>query len=167
MARSGIPPTICLDWKEEPSFLHALFRENIRSHDYYYAHRKKDRWKQTLIRSSNHQWNSGHLSRDAKGILHAYLIVGEGYLTGGYMDKHGGGRIEEWISVDKGSSWKKPETRIRQSFTKVGAQQRSQPVVRPDGSIVEGMLLFYGWKDKDLPKPPHSCFMNNLCGSSS
>jgi hypothetical protein len=27
-----------------------------------------------------------------------------------------------------------------------------QPVVRPDGSIVEGMLLFYGWKDKDAPE---------------
>ena len=27
-----------------------------------------------------------------------------------------------------------------------------QPVLRPDGSIVEGMLLFYGWKDKDAPE---------------
>jgi hypothetical protein len=27
-----------------------------------------------------------------------------------------------------------------------------QPVVRPDGSTVDGMLLFYGWKDKDAPE---------------
>ena len=27
-----------------------------------------------------------------------------------------------------------------------------QPVTRPDGSIVDGMLLFYGWKDKDAPE---------------
>ena len=27
-----------------------------------------------------------------------------------------------------------------------------QPVVRPDGKVVEGMLLFYGWEDKDRPE---------------
>jgi hypothetical protein len=26
-----------------------------------------------------------------------------------------------------------------------------QPVVRPDGTRVAGMLLFYGWKDADTP----------------
>ncbi len=26
-----------------------------------------------------------------------------------------------------------------------------QPVLRPDGSAVDGMLLFYGWKDKAKP----------------
>ena len=84
---AGIPPVICLDGKDKPSFLHVLSGKNIRSHHYYYVHRKKGRWEQTLIRSSNHQWNSGYLSRDAKGTLHAYLIVGDGYLEGGYMDK--------------------------------------------------------------------------------
>ena len=66
---AGIPPVICLDGKDEPAFLHVLSGKSIRSHDYYFVHRKKGRWKQTLIRSSNHQWNSGHLSLDAKGIL--------------------------------------------------------------------------------------------------
>ena len=150
---AGIPPVVCLDGKDEPSFLHVLSGKNIRSHDYYYVHRKKGRWKQTLIRSSNHQWNSGHLSRDAKGILHAYLIVGEGYLAGGYMDKHGGGRIEEWVSADKGSSWKKlRDVTPRQKLYQGWRFNNVQPVVRSDGSIVEGMLLFYGWKDKDRPE---------------
>ena len=27
-----------------------------------------------------------------------------------------------------------------------------QPVTRPDGSVLEGMLLFYGWKDKNAPE---------------
>ncbi len=27
-----------------------------------------------------------------------------------------------------------------------------QPVTRPDGSIVDGMLLFYGWKDRNAPE---------------
>ena len=150
---AGIPPVICLDGKDEPSFLHVLSGKNIRSHGYYYVHRKKGRWKQTLIRSSNHQWNSGYLSRDAKGILHAYLIVGDGYLEGGYMDKHGGGRIEEWISEDQGGSWKKlrditPNTKPYKGWR----FNNVQPVVRPDGKVVEGMLLFYGWQDNDRPE---------------
>ena len=150
---AGIPPVICLDRKGEPSFLHVLSGKSIRSHDYYFVHRRKGRWKQTLIRSSNHQWNSGHLALDAKGILHAYLIVGDGYLEGGYMDKHGGGRIEEWISADKGSSWKKlRDLNPNQKPYEGWRFNNVQPVVRPDGSIVEEMLLFYGWKDKGLPE---------------
>ena len=31
---AGIPPVICLDGKDEPSFLHVLSGKNIRSHDY-------------------------------------------------------------------------------------------------------------------------------------
>ena len=27
-----------------------------------------------------------------------------------------------------------------------------QPVVNADGSLMEGMLLFYGWKDQDKPE---------------
>jgi len=150
---AGIPPVICLDDKDEPSFLHVLSGENIRSHNYYYVHRKKGQWKQTLICPSNHQWNSGYLSRDAKGILHAYLVVGDGYLEGGYMDRHGGGRIEEWISTDKGDSWKKlrdvtPNQKPYQGWR----FNNVQPVVRPDGTVVEKMLLFYGWKNGDLPE---------------
>jgi hypothetical protein len=69
------------------------------------------------------------------------------------MDKHGGGRIEEWISADKGSSWKKlRDVTPRQKPYKGWRFNNVQPVVRPDGSIVEGMLLFYGWQDKDLPE---------------
>ena len=150
---AGIPPVVCLDDKDEPSFLHVLSGENIRSHNYYYVHRKKGQWKQTLICPSNHQWNSGYLSRDAKGILHAYLVVGDGYLEGGYMDRHGGGRIEEWISTDKGDSWKKLRDLTPNQKPYQGWRFNNvQPVVRPDGSIVEGMLLFYGWKDKALPE---------------
>ncbi len=69
------------------------------------------------------------------------------------MDRHGGGRIEEWISRDEGQTWikrrelspgKKPYAGWR--FNNV------QPVVRPDGSEIEGMLLFYGWKDAEAPE---------------
>lgn len=107
----------------------------------------------TPICNSNHQWNSSYLARDKKGILHAYVIVGKGYLEGGYMDRHGGGRIEEWISQDKGNNWKKSRDLMDGQKEFVGWRYNNiQPVLRPNGSIVEGMLLFYGWKDEDAPE---------------
>lgn len=149
---AGVPPVISLDEDGEPAFLHVLSEDDLESHAYYYVRREGQQWVQTRICKSNHQWNSGHLSRDESGVLHAYVIVGEAYLEGGYMDKHGGGRIEEWISEDRGNHWKK--RRDLQPDQKQFAGWRFnnvQPVVRPDGSIVEGALLFYGWKDPDTP----------------
>ena len=150
---AGIPPVISLDENGEPTFLHVLSEDNLKSHRYYYVRRKKGKWKQTPICDSNHQWNSSYLARDSKGILHAYVIVGEGYLEGGYMNRHGGGRIEEWISQDKGNSWKKNRDLMPNRKPYRGWRYNNiQPVVRPDGRIVDGMLLFYGWKAQDTPE---------------
>jgi hypothetical protein len=149
---AGIPPVISLDENGEPTFLHVLSEDNLKSHRYYYVRRQEGRWVQTPICDSNHQWNSCYLARDKNDILHAYVIAGEGYLEGGYMDRHGGGRLEEWVSQDKGNNWKKlrdlspdPQQYPDWKFNNV------QPVTRPDGSVVEGMLLFYGWKDENAP----------------
>ncbi len=101
-------------------------------------------------------------NRDREGIYHASLITtGETYIdtelvegraTGGYMDKHGGGRIQEWISADKGSTWQlkrdlTPDSTLYPdwSFNNV------QPVTNAYGRVVEGMLMFYGWKDPEAP----------------
>ncbi len=150
---AGIPPVISLDEDGEATFLHVLSEDNLKTHRYYYVRREQGQWVQTPICHSNHQWNSCYLGRDKHGGLHAYVIVGEGYLEGGYMDKHGGGQIEEWVSEDKGKSWKKhrdvtpdPESYPGWRFNNI------QPVLRPDGTVVEGMLLFYGWEDTDEPK---------------
>jgi hypothetical protein len=151
---AGVPPTIILDENGNPAFLHVLSEETLAEHRYYYVRRAGRQWKQTPITSSNHQWNSCHLSGDDDGTLHAYLIVGGGYLdTDGYMDRYGGGEIEEWISGDKGDTW----TRLREltpdkSRYPGWKYNNIQPVTRPDGTIVDRMLLFYGWKDKDAPE---------------
>ena len=69
------------------------------------------------------------------------------------MDKHGGGRIEHWTSKDEGDDWIKARTLMPNSSEYSGWRFNNvQPVVRPDGSEVEGMLLFYGWKDHEAPK---------------
>ena len=151
---AGVPPTIILDENGDPAFLHVLSEETLEEHRYYYVRRAGGIWKQTPIAHSNHQWNSCHLTRDDDGTLHAYLIVGDGYLdTGGYMDSYGGGNVEEWTSRDKGDTW----TRLRdltpgKSRYPGWKYNNIQPVTRPDGSIVDGMLLFYGWKDKQSPE---------------
>ena len=151
---AGVPPTIALDENGDPAFLHLLSEDTLMNHRYYYVRRENGKRKQTPITRSNHQWNSCHLARDDDGTLHAYLIVGDAYLdTGGYMDKHGGGAIEEWTSSDKGNTWKKRRDLTPDEAKYPGWKYNNiQPVTRPDGSFVDGMLLFYGWKDKDAPE---------------
>ena len=69
------------------------------------------------------------------------------------MDRHGGGRIEEWVSEDSGQTWKKRRDASPDSNRYAGWRFNNiQPVVRPNGSTVDGMLLFYGWKDKNAPE---------------
>ena len=90
----------------------------------------------------------------ADGTLHAYLIVGVGYLdSDGYMDKHGGGTVEEWVSDDGGDTWNKYRDLTPNPSRYPGWRYNNiQPVTRSDGSVVDGMLLFYGWKDKNAPE---------------
>jgi len=153
MRGAGIPPVISLDEEGAPTFLHILSEENIKTHRYYYVRREKGQWVKTAICRSSHQWNSGYLSRDKKGLLHAYVIVGDGYLEGGIMDAHGGGGIEEWVSEDKGKSWEKRRELTPNRKRYPGWRFNNiQPVLRPDGTAVEGMLLFYGWKDENAPE---------------
>ena len=69
------------------------------------------------------------------------------------MDKHGGGRIEEWISSDNGNTWKMLQDLTPDKTKYPGWKFNNiQAVTNPDGSVVDGMLLFYGWKHKDDPK---------------
>jgi hypothetical protein len=69
------------------------------------------------------------------------------------MDKHGGGRIEEWISADKGRTWQFQRDLTPDSTQYPGWRYNNvQPVTHANGQAVEGMLLFYGWKDRDAPE---------------
>ena len=73
---------------------------------------------------------------------------GHGSDIPGYMDKHGGGRIEQWTSSDKGNTWTKMRDLTPDRSKYPGWKFNNiQPVTRPDGSSVD----FYGWKDRDTP----------------
>jgi hypothetical protein len=150
---AGVPPALCLDENGYPGALHVLSEDDLRTHSYYYVRKVDGAWLKTRITASNHQWNSTCLLRDAQGGLHAYLITGDVYQDkAGINYTHGGGRIEHWVSKDKGYIWK-----LHRDITPDAAQypgwsfNNVQPVVRADGSIVDGMLVFYGWLDGARP----------------
>jgi len=151
--RAGVPPAIALDRNGDPAFLHVLSEDTITDHRYYYVRRNGGKWLQTPITHSNHPWNSGLLTRDDSGLLHAYLVVGDGYFDrDGNMDRYGGGYIEEWVSSDDGNSWSRKRDLTPDRSKYPGFKYNNiQAVTRPDGSRVDGMLIFYGWKDGDAP----------------
>lgn len=150
---AGLPPVVALDQRGAPAFLHVLSGKSITEHAYFYVRKVAGNWLKTRITSSNHQWNSGHLVCDGDGTLHAFVVVGDGYLSGGYMDRHGGGRIEEWTSSDHGQTWRK-----RRHFSPSGGEYRGwrfnnvQPVLNADGSVLHGMWIYYGWHDAATPE---------------
>lgn len=147
---AGVPPDILLDEKGTPAFLHVLTEDDPQTLSYYYVAYDGTKWTQNRITASSHEWNCGCLLRDEEGVLHAYLIVGDTYLEGGFNDKHGGGRIEEWISKDQGRSWRKYRDLTPDKTKYPGWRFNNiRPVRRPDRSPVEGMFLFYGWGDPE------------------
>ncbi len=82
------------------------------------------------------------------------MIVGDGYQDKkGINYTHGGGRIEHWLSKDKGNTWS-----LHRDITPDSAQypgwsfNNVQPILRPDGSGIDGMLMFYGWLDAKMPE---------------
>jgi len=151
---AGVPPAVALDADGNPTFLHVLSGEKeLESQHYHYVRQENGKWLKNLICASSHQWNSCHLRHAIDGRIHAFVVVGDSYLKGGYMDRHGGGRIEEWISRDQGFTWNRQRTISPVRKPHQGWRFNNvQPVLRPDGSELEGMLLFYGWKDQDAPK---------------
>ncbi len=151
---AGVPPALCLDEHGEPGALHVLSEDDLETHYYYYVRKVDGEWQNTRITASNHQWNSGYLKSGKRGQVHAYVIVGDGYQDKkGINYTHGGGRIEHWVSTDKGNAWS-----LHRDITPDAARypgwsfNNVQPVLRPDGSAVDGMLLFYGWLDGKKPE---------------
>lgn len=161
---AGIPPDIIIDRNDNPAFLHVLTEEVFEKLNYYYLRWVNDHWEQTVIAPACHKWNSSHLMMDDKGILHAYLLMDDGYFESegkGVMNSHGGGtRIEEWISTNEGSTWELGNTLLEAEGEYEGWRFNNvQPVKKKDGMIREGIWLFYGWEEKAGDAPQAKAFL--------
>jgi hypothetical protein len=145
-----------IDENDNPAFLHVLSEDTPEKYNYYYVRYVNNEWKQTVITSSNDDWNSCYLRQNESGVLHTYLIVGNHKFIkgeGGKMDSRGGGNIEEWISTDKGNTWKWIRDLTPNALEYAGWKFNNiQPIKDPKGNVKDGMLLFYGWKDSKLSK---------------
>ena len=150
---AGVPPALSLDDNGNPEVLHVLSEDDLETHGYYYVRFEEGKWRNSRITASNHQWNSGYLKRDKDGRLHAYVIVGDGYQDReGINYSHGGGRIEHWLSKDRGHTWSRHREITPDPAKYPGwSYNNVQPVLRQDGSAVDGMLVFYGWLDSKKP----------------
>jgi len=151
---AGIPPDIIIDKNDNPAFLHVLTEKIFEELNYYYVRRVGNEWKQTVIAPACHKWNSSHLTIDDEGVLHAYLLMDDGYFESkgkGVMSSHGGGtHIEEWISTDEGNSWAKENTLYAAEGEYEGWRFNNiQPIKTKEGKIKEGIWLFYGWNEKN------------------
>jgi hypothetical protein len=66
------------------------------------------------------------------------------------MGSYGGGQIEEWVSSKKGDSWQRRRNLTPDTAKYPGWKYNNiQPVTTPVGDVVNGALLFYGWKHRD------------------
>jgi hypothetical protein len=151
---AGVPPDIVLDEAGNPAFLHVLSEDTPETFNYYYVKYDKNEWRKTVIAPSNHRWNSNYVKLDKEGVLHAYLIVSKrkSKRPEGKMDSYGGGNIEEWHSNDNGNTWTKIQELAPKDPEFEGWNYNNvQPVKDRMGNTIDGMLIFYGWKDSEVP----------------
>jgi hypothetical protein len=152
---AGVPPDLILDGNNKPAFLHVLSEDSPEKFNYYYVRYVDGVWKQAVIAPSNHEWNSCYLKRSEGGTLTAYLVVGTNEYKSkvGKMDSRGGGHIEEWRSVNYGNTWERiRDLTPREPEFSGWKYNNIQPIKDSRGNVKDGMLLFYGWEDSNLPK---------------
>jgi len=163
---AGVPPDIVINNNDDPAFLHVLTEEVFEKLNYYYVRWENDQWVQTIIAPASHKWNSSHLNIDKDGTLHAYLLMSDGTFISkgkGRMNNHGGGtRIEEWISSNDGKTWDKKRTLFNAEDNYAGWRFNNvQPVKSKDGTIADGLWIFYGWKDGNVAQAQAFLMIDN------
>ena len=181
---SGIPPQIIEDKNGNPAFLHVITEENINEFQYYFVHFLNNKWLKSPIRTSNHQWNNSDIILK-KNRYHAYLITGDrviktpfddarkflnqkglknwtkiNELNGGYMDKHGGGEIEEWISED-GVNWNFHKKIVPNNTSSEWRFNNIQFIKDRFGNQIKDAFIFYGWNNSKERQTSGFLYLDN------
>ena len=109
--------------------------------------RRDGAWKRSAITRTSHPFNACHLERGQDGSFHATLVTGAGEaVSKDEMDRYGWGeRVERWTSGPDGERW----TRRSDLTPRQGHRYQNVTfVARADGGMADGMILFYGWRDR-------------------
>lgn len=141
-----LPPRIAFDDASNPVFLHTLSGDTYESFTDTFISFKDGKWHTVSIAENGNGWNNSHLEKRSDGNWYVLRIVSAPGDGDSFMEKHGGGRLEEWVSKDKGLHW---------SFSRhlhPGKELYSdwifnniQPVTNDKGHVVENLYILYGW----------------------
>jgi len=150
---SGKPAFVNVDENGDPTFIHCLSSDDdLEKYNFWYVRREGNEWKKTIIADANHSWSSCYSkTRDGKK-LHAYLVRSTKPAISGWMDQRGGGNlVEEWVSEDRGNTWVRVKDLAPKDPVYDGWRFNCiQPVRDRYGNDIDGLHIFYGWKDPDL-----------------
>ena len=140
-------PSILVNDNDEPYFVMPVSEEEPWKCRFYFIKRDRGNWVKHPIVETNHTWAGSHLVRGEGSELLAYLVVGS---VDGETLSYGGGNVEEWVSTDGGSSWKLS----RKIASAPGLLYNNpRPIEHVDGSLMDGLLLFYGWEGPGSIQP--------------
>jgi hypothetical protein len=133
-------PSIFVDTNDEPYFLMPVSEETPWKCRFYFIRHDHGEWVKHPIMETNHTWSGSYLTKGNDSALLAYLVVGS---VDGETLSYGGGDIEEWASVDGGTSWKLNHRIVPEPGLLCN---NPRPVEDIDGGVMDDFLLLYGWE---------------------
>ncbi len=148
-------PAILIDRDELPSFLLPVSDDSPWRCRFHFVRRSGGEWLRVPITDTNNTWAGCLLQHGEGGDLKAYVVVGRG---DGEPLAYGGGDIEEWRSAEGGASWQRKRTIVPDPGL---LYNNPRPVELPTGEMVDGFLVFYGWRG------PASIHNDAAAGSTS
>lgn len=146
-------PTLCIDSSDNPYLLMPVSEDSPWKCSFYFFKYETGSWMKNQITSTDSIWSGSYLEKRADSSFHAFLISGKGKDEQTF---YGGGSLQHWESRDHGDSWQRlaildPDPEL--------IYNNPRPIITSKGNVMEGMLVFYGWKgpegiwDVDSPRP--------------
>jgi len=147
---AAVGPSIALDRHGLPHFMLPVSDKTPLDSRFHFVTWNEGKWRRVEVTPTLHPFNASHLEVLPDGEFRAFLIAGEGEeVVEEGMDEYGWGkRVEEWVYSEEGMKWER-----KRDLTPVGRPgwhwQNVQPVIGSDGRAIPGLLLFYGWKERN------------------